>query len=152
MKDFIDIIKANSRREPEGFAVLDGDRKINYSDFINLINSISNNLISFHSTPKVAFDLNQSIESYALIIAILNIGGTYCPLNIQSPIDRKKQILDEFQPDILVVEIEGNTQIFGIQNVLPITSLLKDNVNKIKIEYNQESTIYVIYTSGVLAP
>lgn len=148
MKDFIDIIKANSRRIPEEIAVIDGDRIINYSDFINLVNSISNNLISFHSSPKVAFDLNQSIESYALIIAILNIGGTYCPLNTQAPKDRKKQILDEFQPDILVVEQEENIQFFGIQNVLSISNLIKDNHSKIKIEYNQESTIYVIYTSG----
>lgn len=148
MKDCLDLIKENSKRNPQSIAVIDGEREINYLDFMSLVYSISNNLNSRKSNPKVAFDLNQSIESYALIIAILNIGGTYCPLNKQAPVDRKKQIIDEFQPDILVIEDEVENKNFENQNVLSINNLLKHSCGELKIGYNQEDTIYVIYTSG----
>jgi D-alanine--poly(phosphoribitol) ligase subunit 1 len=148
MKDCIDIIKENSKLNPKCIAVIDGEREINYLDFMNLVSYISNNLISIKSSPKVAFDLNQSIESYALIIAILNIGGTYCPLNTQAPIDRKNEILDEFKPDILIIEEGNNTNNYHIRNISPISSLIEGKTVQLNINYNQDDTIYVIYTSG----
>lgn len=147
-KDFIYLIKDNAKKTPDNIAVIDGAKEINYLDFMNLVVIISNNLISIKDKPKVAFDLNQSIESYALIIATLNISGTYCPLNTQAPINRKKQILDEFKPDILIIEEKNKTNNYHISNVFLISSLLEGKFVQLNIDYNQNDTIYVIYTSG----
>lgn len=149
MEDFIYYIKEKAKRTPLQFAVIDGERKINYRDFLDLINSISNNLSKHCSQPRIVFDLNQSIESYALIVAVLNIGGIYCPLNPDAPVERKKQIITEFKADIIVVEPESNIAGLQLSNIVPITQLTAStNSSFIEVAYDPESIIYVIYTSG----
>ena len=149
MKDFIEHIKDNARNYPQRVAVIDRDRKIKYADFIDLVNSISNQLIAFKPKPKVIFDLKQGVEAYALIVAVLNIGGTYCPLDSNAPIERKLQIICEFSPDIIVVETNEKVLELKSNKTIIIDKLHSErNNSEIKINYNNEDVIYVIYTSG----
>ena len=149
MRDFIEVIKEQAINNPESIAVVDSDDQINYSDFLDLCSSISHNLRLINETPKIVIDLKQSIESYALIIAVLHVGGTFCPLDINAPIDRKKHIIGEFKPDLIVVESDKINIEFDYSKVIPIGDLLQaeenDPINKI---YNEDSIAYVIYTSG----
>lgn len=149
MKDFINLIKDNAKNCPDRIAVIDGKRKISYADFFNLFTRISHQLAVAGQSPKIVFDLNQGIEAYALIIAVLNIGGTYCPLNPDAPIERKMQIINEFKPDFIVVETEAKVSEFNAVTAIAIDALLHNNdFSSIDKNYNGESIIYVIYTSG----
>ena len=149
MKDFIELIKSNARNYPDRIAVIDGDRKISYADFFNLVNSISNKLLSENSNPKVVFDLKQGVEAYALIVAVLNVEGIYCPLNPDAPIERKMQIINEFKPDFVIVETEDKISEFSSVNTVTIEELFREkNISEIDKNYDSESIIYVIYTSG----
>lgn len=149
MKDFIELIKGNAKNYPNRIAVIDGEKKIGYADFLNLVNSISHLLITRILKPKVVFDLKQGVEAYALIVAVLNVGGTYCPLNPDAPIDRKMQIINEFAPDFIVAETEENILEFNSANAITIKKLLAEkNYTAIKNNYDGEDIIYVIYTSG----
>ncbi len=149
MKDFIELIKYHVKDHPNRIAIIDGKRKINYEDFFNLINSISNKLLEINDKPKIILDLTQSIESYALIIASLNVGGTYCPLYTEAPIERKLQIAREFQPDLIVVETDDNIPTFEKFNVKSLPKLAdKKDITSIVKECDPEGIIYVIYTSG----
>lgn len=149
MKDFIELIKDNAKNYPQRIAVIDRDRKITYADFFDLVNSISNQLITFKAKPKVIFDLKQSIEAYALVIAVLKIGGTYCPLNPDAPIESKLQIVKEFSPDIIVVETsKGELELKSNKTVIINWLLSEKNNSEVNTIYNGEDIIYVIYTSG----
>lgn len=149
MKDFIELIKDNAKNYPDRIAVIDGKRKINYIDFLNLVNSFSHQLIVYRSNPKVILDLKQGIESYALIVAILNVEGTYCPLSPDAPLERKIQIIHEFVPDIIIVDNEEKGLEFNFEKMVTIEKLIyKVNLNEIVINYDPDSIIYVIYTSG----
>ena len=147
MKDCIELIKNNATNYPERIAVIDGDRKISYADFLSLVNDISDCLTVDCSNPKVVIDLKQGIESYALIIATLNVAGTYCPLNPSAPIDRKIQIINDFAPDLIIVE---NRNEFNSEKFVLISELLKKSVtqNKVEAPFGSEDIIYIIYTSG----
>lgn len=148
MKDFIELIKDNASC-PGQIAVIDGKKKVTYSDFLLLVNSISQNLVLQYSKPKIIFDLKQSVEAYALIVAVLNVGGTYCPLNLDAPIDRKIQIIDEFAPDFIIVEDNEKSKGFNSEKVILISDLLNaQGRNEISVNYDGEDIIYVIYTSG----
>jgi len=149
MKDFIEYIKENASNTPERIAVIEDEKKINYGDFFNLVTNISHKLLKVNRCPKVVIDLNQGIEAYALIIAILNVGGIYCPLNPEVPVERKMQVINEFKPDIIVIEPESNIAQTQLSNVVLISQLTAGNdFSFFEIEYDPESTIYVIYTSG----
>lgn len=149
MNDFIELIKNNAKNYPHRIAVIDRGRKISYSDFIALVNSISHQIIKGGSNPKVAFDLSQSVEAYALIVAVLNVGGTYCPLNPEAPLERKKQILFEFAPDFIVVDSDDEVLELKSEKVVTISKLHSTQCSsEISADYNGEDIIYVIYTSG----
>jgi D-alanine--poly(phosphoribitol) ligase subunit 1 len=146
MKDFIELIKENAKNYPDRIAVIDKERKISYADFLLLVNSISNQL---NPKDKVVIDLEQSIEAYALIIAILNVGGTYCPLSPDAPLERKKQIINEFSPDLIVASSNENVMEFNSIKTITITNLLANTKNiNVSVPYDGEDIIYVIYTSG----
>ncbi len=149
MKDFIELIKDNAQNYPSRVAVIDGDRKITYKDFFNLVSAISRQLVAKVSKPKVVFDLKQGIESYALIVAVLNVGGTYCPLNQEAPTSRKLQIIKEFAPDFIITENEGDTIGSVTAKETSIMNLLiGENQSVFETNYNGDDIIYVIYTSG----
>ncbi|MES1226225.1 MAG: AMP-binding protein, partial [Bacteroidota bacterium] len=149
MKDLIELIQDNVKDHPNRIAVIDGERKISYIDFINLVNSISHRLIVYSPKPKVLFDLKQGIEAYALIVAVLKVGGIYCPLNPDAPIERKIQITNEFIPDVIICETEEKTLEFKAKNAITITNLLSEqNFAEFENRYNDDDIVYVIYTSG----
>lgn len=150
MRDCIELIRMNAIANPYGIAVIDGDRKISYADFLSLVNQFSHSLTKNCSNPRVVIDLKQGIESYAIIIAILNVAGTYCPLNPDAPIDRKKQIINEFKPDFIIVENKQVKSELNSEKALIISELLNESFdgNEITFSYNPEDIIYVIYTSG----
>lgn len=149
MKDLIDFIRNNSIDYPNRIAVIDKERKISYADFFNLVNSISHQLVIDNARPKVIVDLKQGIEAYALIVAVLNVGGTYCPLNPDAPISRKLQIINEFAPDFIVVESKEDVLLFNSDKAVVIEKLISPtNYTIINKSYDDEDIIYVIYTSG----
>ena len=149
MKDFIDLIKDNSFAHPNRVAVIDGDRKINYADFLCGVSKISHQLTLKTDLPKVVFDLNQGIEAYQLVVAVLNVGGTYCPLNPDAPLGRKLQIINEFAPDFIVVNSEETSLLSPPAQIITIGELLsKSDITPIGKNHNEEETVYVIYTSG----
>lgn len=146
MKDFIEIIKDNAKNYPNRIAIIDRDRRISYNDLILLVNSFSNQL---NTRAKVIIDLEQGIEAYALILAVLNVGGTYCPLSPFATLERKKEIINDFSPDQIIVSTEKKAIELNSIKVTVIDSLLNiSNNTEIKRLYNDEDIIYIIYTSG----
>lgn len=146
MKDFIELIKDNAKNYPDRIAVIDRDREISYDYFLNLINSFSHQL---NPKSKVVIDLEQGAEAYALIVAILNVGGTYCPLSPAAPIERKKQIINEFSPDLIIVSSEKkNLDLKPLKAITLVSLLAEKNETDVSVAYDEEDIIYIIYTSG----
>ncbi len=66
-----------------------------------------------------------------------------------SPTERKLQIINEFKPDLIIVENEIIDIRINVVTVISIKELLsRRDFREIDINYNGEDTIYVIYTSG----
>ena len=146
MKDFIELIKANAKDYPDRIAVIDRERKISYADFLLLVNSFSQQL---KPKSKVVIDLEQGAEAYALIVAVLNVSGTYCPLSPVAPLERKKQIINEFLPDLIVVSSEEKVLELSPIKAITLGSLLGNICNAdVSVSYDGEDIIYIIYTSG----
>lgn len=150
MKDFTEYIESHARRYQSRIAVIDGEKKITYGDFFSLYSNLSQQLKNIKTTPKVVFDLAQSVEAYALIFAVLNVGGTFCPLNPEAPIERKKHIVGEFNPDVIVVDSEIKSSQFGETYTVQISELINKEQPLVYEEsaYTDENIAYVIYTSG----
>lgn len=149
MKDFIELIKSIVAEYPHRIAIIDDGKKISYFNFFNTVNVISNKLLSKAANPKVVVDLKQGIEAYALIVAVLNVEGIYCPLNPDAPLERKMQIINEFEPNFIVIDSEDKLSEFSSSKTILINELCQgENFSEVNINYDGEKTSYVIYTSG----
>ena len=73
MIDCIESIRRNCINGLDKVAVIDGNREVSYGEFYKIYNRISLNLKPFAEKPKIILDLHQSVESYALIVAINNL-------------------------------------------------------------------------------
>lgn len=149
MKDFIELIRNNAKNYPNRIAIIEGENQINYVDFFNLVTAISHQLVLKNSNPKIVIDLKQGAEAYALIVAVLNVGGIYCPLNPDAPIEKKMLIVNEFTPDLIITETSEKAIEFDSQKAIVISEILNSkNYSEIEYTYNKEDIVYVIYTSG----
>lgn len=146
MKDFIELIKDNAKNYPDRIAVIDKEKRISYADFLLLVNSYSQRL---KPKSKVIIDFEQGAEAYALIVAVLNVGGTYCPLSPATPLEQKKQMINEFFPDLIVVSSREKVLELDPIKAITHTSLLENkNDADVNVPYDGEDIIYIIYTSG----
>jgi amino acid adenylation domain-containing protein len=50
----------------------------------------------------VAFDATRGLETIALVLAILHVGAAYLPVDPALPAERRRQILDDAKPDLIV--------------------------------------------------
>jgi D-alanine--poly(phosphoribitol) ligase subunit 1 len=150
VKDLIELIHANVAKRPKHLAVIDGKRQISYEDFWKLCNAFSSLLLSISNKPKIAFVLNQSIESYAFVVASFNVGATYCPISPEAPLDRKLTIIDEFNPNMIVVDTSAQeTELKNKGYRVEILGDLQSPDQSAQIEpYSGDDLVYIIYTSG----
>jgi amino acid adenylation domain-containing protein len=54
----------------------------------------------------VAFDAVRSAQTIALMLAILKVGAAYLPLDPALPYERRRQILDDAQPHLIIESVD----------------------------------------------
>lgn len=98
----------------------------------------------------------QSPQFYIAILAILQAGGAFCPLNIDAPPDRVKFILEDVKASVVLASRDlasklpagdGTYRTILIDEILDITHIGENRFNR----YNDpkpEDISYVMYTSG----
>jgi D-alanine--poly(phosphoribitol) ligase subunit 1 len=146
--DFINIIRENSESFPDRIAVIDKENMTTYRDFWTKVISFAQSLLNLGPIPRVVVDMPQGVDAYALIVAIIASGGTYCPMNQEAPIERKQQIIGEFQPHVVVVDTPNKrNEISGVQ-IKTVEDFFPKCSAWVQKMHSAEDICYVIYTSG----
>ena len=99
-----------SREYPDTFAVIHGDDKITYKDFLSRVYFFRDLFISKNSL-KVAICLRSSIDAFASMYGALFAGIEYTPLNISSPLDRLRLIVDRYKPDLIIYDSMSESEL-----------------------------------------
>ncbi len=151
--DCIELIIRNSKSNPNHTCVIQGDYLITYKQFIDLVATIAAFLKGNNHT-KVVINMPQGINSYAAIVAVLLVGGYYCPLNLASPEERKIHIINEFAPDIIITQEDLTlpSSKLDAYNQITCSEILKSNSSNDSYSYlfnhHPNEIAYIIYTSG----
>lgn len=149
MTDCLKLLSGVAKSFPERVAVIDGQRRITYQEFNNFIAKISHYLVAKREKPRVALAAEQGVEAYAVIIAVLNVGGIYCPLDINAPFGRQLAIIEEFDPDVIIIGRSAKHSEAHLPNSVRIDSILSgEDSSPIERTYDDDDIAYVIYTSG----
>lgn len=104
-------------------------------------------------SPIIPVFLPQSPELYIVLLAVLKAGKAFCPLNLDTPIERLKFILDDISPDLFITFSTLDERIRTAVNVevVLVDKELCDREDRLSIELPRSSTrdlAYVLYTSG----
>ncbi|MBX2980265.1 MAG: AMP-binding protein [Flavobacteriales bacterium] len=150
MKDCLDHFIETVEAKPSALAVIEGDRSVSYSELHGLVLELASGLSKYGPRPKVAFDLLQGVDAYALEIAVLYVGGVFCPLNPLAPIERKNQMIEAFGADVLVLSEDRVAEDYSSRRATYIGTLRSAKTEPIvdRVTVEPEASAYVIFTSG----
>jgi D-alanine--poly(phosphoribitol) ligase subunit 1 len=101
MPDIVDMFDAQASRSATRDAVLQDNGSTTYRQLSVLARQIFSNLRELRQ-PRALIYLAQSPEAYASMLGVLMAGGYYCPVNLAHPVDRQKQVIQLFDPDVIL--------------------------------------------------
>ena len=150
MIDFSESLYRIAKEAPNTTAIIDDDSKISYDCLVKLVNAIANHFLHIKPNIKIILDLPQGKDAYAIILGALIAGGVYCPFNREAPADRKKQIISQFMPDLIISSESNESGGYGDIPVISPNTIGNGFVDERPSysAYDPESIVYVIYTSG----
>ena len=155
------IFENQVTKTPDNIALVYGDIKLTYDELNKRSSRLAHYLITNHNIETdipVVMYLDRSEDAIISILAILKAGGTYVPLDIDSPSDRVKYILDDTNAKLIITTKKSAMTVK--KNISSDINILFIDSRKIsKALSNQPNTnppalttwnnlAYIIYTSG----
>ncbi|RGP73974.1 polyketide synthase [Fusarium sporotrichioides] len=143
-------------KQPDATALKTDDGKtLAWRQLKELVNQIAATLIAGGVTQgsKVGVYCEPSMYIFALLIAISKIGGVYVPLDAQNPVKRLQLIVDDCQPDVVVIddstkdsalELSTAAKFVNVYNIDPTSS----DAPEIENRAQGSGMAYIFYTSG----
>jgi amino acid adenylation domain-containing protein len=169
-------IACASSKWPNRVAVKGREKQISYSELDAHTSSLASFLLAegFGRGTRVGIYLDKSIESVVSLIAALKSGAAYVPLDVTSPVDRTRYIVDNCQLSVLILEQKYFEKIESILDQCPFLKCVVligeyDGSNprvleKLKnwksiqnqsapsdfsqVAISPDDTAYILYTSG----
>ncbi|KAH6979108.1 polyketide synthase [Fusarium venenatum] len=143
-------------KQPDATALkTDGGKTLTYRQLKGLVDQIAAILVEGGVTPgsKVGVYCEPSLYIFALLMAISEIGGVYVPLDAQNPIKRLQLIVNDCQPEVVVVddstkdaalELDTAAKFINIYAIDPTSS----DTPEIENRAQGSGMGYIYYTSG----
>ena len=152
-----DYLDQTAIKYPNKMAFEDADRRMTYVELQQMAYRVADHLIKKGVLHKpIAIFMEKNVASIAVLLGIAYSGNFYIILDINAPILRMQNILQDLEPKFIVTnkknqekldEINCETDIVlfeDIEEELYNIERIKDTASRIK----GSDIVYVIYTSG----
>lgn len=100
---------------------------------------------------RVLLSVGQEFLSYSAIIAAYMTGSTFCNINPELPMERKRYMVEQFKPDLIICNPRDELMELTEEMVLSTAQLKEEAAayegTEIQKEY-EERVVYVLFTSG----
>lgn len=106
-KNILEYFEKTTKKFPEKAAVLDGDRSITFSELEKRAKEMASYLytqVNHEDRHPIAVFLPKSIESVVADLAIVYSGNAYMNLDVKTPIQRIKNILELVRPLCVIAD------------------------------------------------
>ncbi|MFD7662154.1 amino acid adenylation domain-containing protein [Streptomyces sp. NPDC059788] len=129
---------AHARRTPDAVALAAGDRTITYGELDARANRLAHWLIGQGVGPEqlVGVMLPRSVEMVVAVLAVHKAGGAYVPVDPEYPQERRRYMLADAAPVLVLDEAALGQDLSGFPDIDP----------GVRVELDHPA--YVIYTSG----
>jgi amino acid adenylation domain-containing protein len=152
-KSIHQLFEEQAERTPDAVAVIFADRQMTYRELNTTANRLSLSLVArkIGRGSFVPFLMDRSIEVPIAMLAIMKAGAAFVPLDIHWPVARIKQILEELNSEVILVnqttpygqEVVGGSFL----NVNEQTAIDTAGTN-VNVAVDSGEPIYTMYTSG----
>jgi amino acid adenylation domain-containing protein len=139
-------------------AVICGERSLSYKELDRLSTQLCNYLLNNHrinDNRLIGIMMRRSERSIITILGILKAGCAFVPLDPEWPKDRKRIVLEDCRPSVLITDGEnytGSEQMADVATIIDYDAIdLADHFlpgNVVNGRDQRDGNAYVIYTSG----
>lgn len=114
----LEYLEETVEKYPNKTAIIDGEKTISFKELNNKAKSLGVYIAGQNIIRKpIAIYLSKSIESIISDIAVTYSGNAYMNLDIKTPIERIKNILDLIQPEFVITNSKLISKIQSIPNL-----------------------------------
>ena len=151
-KKLYELLEYSAKNFPKNSALISLEQKINYQQLNAEADKMKVMLQSagIAEGARVAICAPKSIEFVASIFGILKFGAAYLPVDIGSPIERNKFIIQNCEAAAIILSKElvehFKDEFSFVTNIGNDLVLLKNN--KTNLKKSPDDLAYVLYTSG----
>ena len=151
--NIFDQIKLNSKDDKKNIAIETECVKITYEELINRVNKLSNYLKNKKLSHNIGIFTNRNIDTIIGILAIINVGSTYVPIDPEYPLKRINYMIENSNIDILLTTNSENMNLLDDKNI-DILNIDYSNYKNLSIEFtypilrNLDDNLYIVFTSG----
>jgi len=146
-KTWLDLFEDMAKKNPDKTAVSDDHRWLTYGELDSVSNGFAQYLqiVGMNKDDIAAVILEHNLYSVATITAIMKCGAVYLPVDVNSPIDRMREILKDSGAKFLLAKNRPD----GFDGVFISLEELPLNRESERVNLSKPSELaYIIYTSG----
>lgn len=151
----VEGFKQQAQRTPQATAVLLGERAMSYAELAAQAARLARRLraLGVGADVPVGVSLQRSHELVVAILAVLEAGGVYLPLDPELPDDRLQFMLDDSQAKVLLTQAALRERF--VADGRPVISVDEDGAPEpdgggaaVEQTPSPDALAYLIYTSG----
>ncbi|PWD61977.1 amino acid adenylation domain-containing protein [Pectobacterium parmentieri] len=147
-----EAVDAQARRTPESVALVDDMHRLTYRQVRSQTRLLAAQLVAAGVRPGdiVAVALPRSVRLSLALMAILEVGAAWLPLDTGYPDDRLALMVDDAAPRLIITASVLQSRFAPLADVLLLDSLIDERQPLLTelIEVSPQQAAYVIYTSG----
>ncbi|OKP93897.1 non-ribosomal peptide synthetase [Paenibacillus sp. P32E] len=153
VSNIMELFEEQVLRTPEAIAVITPEQTMSYLELNEVVNRWAKALVKSGTKPGqvIALYLERSVEAAVAVLAVLNAGGCVLPIDIQTPDDRIRFMLEDASVSQLITHSRYiEKPVFaGVERVLECESLNAEKESGANLGRAISGTAaYIIYTSG----
>lgn len=159
IQSFIEVAKKNNDR----CALVIGTQSWSYEDLLHLSKAFKEELKALGYPKVVAVMGDQDIAVYTGLLAILELGLVFVPLNSKDPVERLISIIELADVEVIIPSQDSQNKINALLSSLPTDIVIlrtvgdgagkpiKKTTSKLPTNYNKQGICYLTFTSGTTA-
>lgn len=143
-------IKKNAFKYPNRLCLVAKNYEITYSEFWEKVKIFSNFLLkkSKNKVPVVCIHETKSVYDYIAMIATLNAGGTYVPINSTIPKKKIIKLIELSNANFFCTTKSLRSKLSSIKNAYFYETIVTCKYNLKKKKLKPNNIAYIMFTSG----
>jgi len=150
INDYFDMFYKMAFIRSDTTAIKYKSKCLTYKTMLNIINHLTKNILDIigdeHNVPVVIYQ-NRGIEFVISMLAVLQAGAYYIPVEKPIPIERLKYICNQINPKIILTDEEEREELPYLYKLIK----LEDDgccTEGVIVQRSEMDLAYVMYTSG----